>query len=184
MPALVAVRQAVERWLGFRLGREGLNPANENVALYNNIWADPTGTMGAPAGGTSSSFSAGAPADTVGLVLDSNLYWNGGLPVPTGEQVNPTLDDPSRIVGQPGLPTDHSALVLPRWTGSSFANGHVRIRQEFQRLAGLYGSIPVTSKAVDTALEAQAPTDDILQRPRPAPDRGAYEASLRPPRPR
>ena len=56
-----------------RLGREGANPKNENIAFVNNIWSDPTGTM--------THFSAGSPENTVGVSLRNNIYWNGPRPV-------------------------------------------------------------------------------------------------------
>jgi hypothetical protein len=158
----------------FRLNQEGQNPVNENVAFYNNVWSDPTGTMGAVAGGGANDFSDGMSSETTGLVLASNLYWNGGAAIPAGDQVNPNVDDADRIVGNPRL-TSPPAVVLPRWTGDSFASGSATIRQEFRRLVHLYGALPLASPAVDTALPAAAPADDILGRLRLAPDRGAYE---------
>jgi len=163
-----------------RVNREGLNPVNENIFFHNNIWADPTGTMGAEAGGGVNEFSDGDPAESTNLVLDKNLYWNGGAAIPPGDLVSPLIHDARRVVGDPSLSTNHAAIILPRWNGSRFVSGNATVRQEFERLVNLYGTIPGTSLAVGAADPALAPADDILGRPRVVglPDMGAYESSL------
>ena len=159
----------------FRLNREGSNPVNSDIHFYNNIWSDPTGTMGAQASGGSNDFSDGLPSETTGLILDNNLYWNGGAAIPPGDQVNPLLDDIHRVVANPLLSTNQSGIVLPHWNGTGFPSGSTTIRQEFQRLAEAYGAVPGTSPAVGQADPAQAPAHDLLGRPRADPDLGAYE---------
>ena len=162
-----------------RLNREGDNPQNENVYFYNNVWADPTGTMGAQAAGGSNDFSDGLPEETVNAVLDTNLYWNGGAAIPPGDVLSPLVHDVHRIVADPQLNTTYAGLVLPRWTGTSFLSGNGTIRAEFVRLATAYAVLPVASAACDQADPAHAPADDLLGRPRgAAPDLGAYEAEL------
>ncbi|HET9316197.1 MAG TPA: Calx-beta domain-containing protein [Vicinamibacteria bacterium] len=164
----------------FRVNREGANPLNENVRFHNNIWSDPTGTMGAEAAGGTNDFSDGAPSEVTGLVLDRNLYWNGGAAIPPGDQVNPNVNDTRRIVANPQLATNHSGIVLPRWNGTSFPSGNTTIRQEFVRLVGLYGAIPAGSPGHDQADPALSPADDILGNPRTTPDVGAFEVTAPP----
>jgi hypothetical protein len=161
-----------------RVNREGSNPVNENLSFRNNVWSDPTGTMGAEAGGGTNEFSDGLPAESAGLVLDGNLYWNGGAAIPPGDLVSPLLDDARRLVADPQLPEDFDGLVLPRWHGSAFASGSATIRQEFERLAAAYGAIPEASPAAGAADPAFAPPDDILGRARSrrTPDLGAFES--------
>jgi hypothetical protein len=158
----------------FRLNQEGANPPNQNVAFHNNVWTDPGGTMGAEGGG-GNDFSDGLPAETVNLDLDRNLYWNGGAAIPPGDQVSPLVDDARRIVADPQLNTSHAGLVLPRWNGTAFLSGNATVRQEFVRLVNLYGAIPAGSPGHNQADPALAPADDILGRPRSAPDMGAFE---------
>jgi hypothetical protein len=161
-----------------RVNQEGSNPQNQDIYFYNNIWADPTGTMGAEAAGGTNEFSDGSPDEVSNLVLDNNLYWNGGLPIPPGDLVSPLVDDARRVVADPLLNTDHTAIVLPRWNGSTFLSGNTTIRQEFERLVNLYGQIPSNSPAIGGADPAFAPTDDILGRPRTAaPDLGSYQGN-------
>ncbi len=160
-----------------RVNQEGSNPVNENVALRNNIWSDPTGTMGAEAAGGTNEFSDGSPAEAIGLALDNNLYWNGGATIPPGDLVSPLSDDARRTVADPLLPADQSGVVLPRWTGAAFVSGSSTIREEFERLVGLYGTNSGAGPAAEAADPAFAPADDILGRPRGSgPDLGAYEA--------
>ena len=162
----------------FRLNREGENPVNTNIHFYNNIWCDATGTLGAGSSG-GNDFSDGEPGEVTGLVLEHNLYWNGPNPIPPGNQVNPTVDDTQRVVADPLLNCNHGAVVLPRYTGSAFVSGSATIRQEFERLAALYGTPPGGSPAIGAADPANAPADDLLGNPRPiggAPDLGAVEA--------
>src|SRR5690606_13872913 len=54
------------------------NPAvtNNNIHFYNNVWSDPTATMGAENPSRPNDFSDTPPADTAALTLDNNLYWN------------------------------------------------------------------------------------------------------------
>jgi len=160
----------------FWISLKDLNPPNQNIYFYNNLWSDPTGTMGADLSGSSNEFSAGDPAQTSNLVLDNNLYWNGGAEIPPGDLVSPLVHDARRVVADPLLNTDQTGIILPRWNGSAFLSGNTSIRQEFERLVNLYGSIPADSPAIGKADPAFAPADDILGRPRTAtPGLGAYE---------
>jgi hypothetical protein len=163
-----------------RLNVESSNPPNENIQLRNNIWADPTGTMGAENPSRPNDFSDTPPGQTVSFTLDHNLYWNGGvtIPVDDGELMN-YMDDASRVVGDPLL-NDQGGLVLPRWNSATglFADGSTTIREAFERLVRNYGAPAGISPAVDAADLINAPIDDILGNPRPvgsAPDIGAYE---------
>jgi hypothetical protein len=161
----------------FRLNREGSNPVNDNILFYNNIWSDPTGTMGA---GSSSGndFSDGAPAETTNLTLNNNLYWNGGVAIPPGDQINPLVNDVNRVVADPLL-GNQAGLVLPRWNGSAFLSGNSTIRQEFERLVNLYGNPAASSPAINAANPTYSPVDDILGNLRGAnPDLGAYESGI------
>lgn len=158
-----------------RLNREGQNPVNERVWFFANVWADPTGTM--------EDFSDGDRAETRDARLESNLYWNGGRPLPAdGDVLNPG-DDARGVIGDPKLPFQ-DGLVLPRWVGTRFRSGNRTIREEFERLVMLYGAPGPSSAVTGRADPARAPRDDILGRPRDAaPDLGCFEVDEEPPQP-
>jgi hypothetical protein len=159
-----------------RLYAYGDNQPNQNMHFYNNIWSDPTGTMGA--GGSSGNDFSDTPSEqTVSFILDNNLYWNGGAEIPSdsGELVNYT-DDANRILADPLL-GGQAGLVLPRWdpgTGQ-FADGSATISEAFERLVALYGTPDASGPVIDAADPAQAPADDILGQARTTPDIGAVE---------
>lgn len=159
-----------------RLSIAGENPVNENILFYNNIWSDPTGTMGASGPEDDNDFSNGDPAESRAVVLENNLYWNGGQEIPGGDVLDPLRDDRHYMSGDPALQTDQQDILLPRWDGQGFASGSDTIRQEFERLVNGYGSLAGSSAAIDRADPALAPAEDILGRPRDAaPDLGAFE---------
>ena len=152
------------------------SPQNEGIEFYNNVWSDPTGTMGAGSGGGSNDFSDTPPADTATWALHNNLYWNAGVAVPEdpGELIN-LSDDAAPVVADPLLP-GQAGLLLPRWTGAGFGDGSQTVREVFERLVRLYGSPAAGSPVIDAADPVRAPTEDILGRPRgSAPDLGAVE---------
>ncbi|HET8645846.1 MAG TPA: S-layer homology domain-containing protein, partial [Vicinamibacteria bacterium] len=158
-----------------RLNQEGSNPQNDGIRFHNNIWSDPTGTMGAGCGG-GDDFSDGAASESVNVLLDRNLYWNGADAIPPGDVLSPLVHDARRIVGDPQLNANQAGIVLPRWTGTGFPSGSTRIRQEFERLVSLYGTRPAGAPGLDQADTNQAPPDDVLGRPRGlSPDLGAWE---------
>ncbi|MGB7873935.1 MAG: right-handed parallel beta-helix repeat-containing protein [Anaerolineales bacterium] len=155
------------------------NPKNENIYLYNNIWSDPTGSMGKNLQDRSNEFSDGNPDETDDLILDNNLYWNGRARIPNGDLLSPLKDDAHRVVGSPRLATDQSDLVLPFWDGDSFLSGEKTIRDEFVRLVEEYGAIPIFSFAKNNAVLQHAPAEDILGKSRQGlPDLGAYEQQV------
>ncbi len=160
-----------------RLNTEGSNPPNENIRFYNNIWADPTGTMGAENSTRPNDFSDTPPGETASFVLDNNLYWNGGTAVPSdsAELINYT-NDSNRIVADPLL-NDQSGLILPHWVpaANQFADGSTTIQAAFDRLVTLYGIPTWSSPIIDAANAAQSPAEDILGNPRTTPDIGAVE---------
>jgi hypothetical protein len=161
-----------------RFNLEGANLVIDNVACRHNVWSDPTGTMGAVAGGGANDFSDTPPGETQNWVLERNLYFNGGQPIPedAGELINYT-DDASRLVADPGLPAA-VGITLPRWLpgGNVFADGSASIRGVFERLVAVYGTFPSSSPLRDAALPGHSPADDVLGRPRDgSPDLGAWE---------
>jgi hypothetical protein len=169
------------RSFAFRVGVKGSNPPNENILFANNIWSDPTGSMGGDGAGSPNDFSNGDSESTNGLRLENNLYWNQDAEVPGGELLSPLHDDASPHVADPLLTTDQEGLVVPYWKGSAFVSGATTIEDEFTRLAMTYGAIPASSPAAGQSLDTLAPRTDILGRPRDrTPDLGAFEAQARP----
>jgi hypothetical protein len=152
------------------------NPLNENIHLYNNIWVDPLQSMGSDGSGSANKFSRGNPSATDNLILDNNMYWNGGKKIPHGDVISPQPNDVRRVVKDPRINTDHAEIVLPRWNGTSFLSGNATIREEFVRLVETFGKIPDSSPAIGKADPTFAPADDILGRQRGSkPDMGAYQ---------
>lgn len=159
-----------------RLNREGQNPANQNIRFYNNIWSDPTATMGSN-GTNSNDFSDTPPAATVSFDLHNNLYWNGGqsLPNDAAELINP--DDDNNAVNADPLLAAYAGMILPRWeeNNNAFADGSASIEEAFENLVLLYGKPQAGSPVVNAADAANAPGEDILGRSRSQPDIGAWE---------
>ena len=156
---------------GFRIGTEENNLPVEDIFIYNNIFSDPTGTMG--------NRFINTYGDVVinSIALDNNLYWNDGSSLPTTESPAPA-DDAGRVVGDPLLEINHGGLVLPVWdeNAHSFPSGSTTIREEFERLVNTYGAIGEGSPAQGAADPARMPPDDILGNARDAdPDIGAFE---------
>jgi hypothetical protein len=139
------------------------NPPNENITLCNNIWSDPTGTMGVITDAEKNEFSDGKPEDTLKLSLDSNLYWNGGRIIPDGDLLSPLWDDLRRTIADPQLETDFTDLILPVWDGAKFPSGNLLIREEFLRLAKKYGSLAQRSPALGRGSPACASGHDIFR---------------------
>ena len=165
-----------------RLNTENLNPPNENIHFFNNIWSDPTGTMGAKNGSSTNDFSDTPIGQTDSFDLSHNLYWNGGAAIPESiEDLINYTDDANRVVADPGLKTP-SEIILPWWNEEDgrFEDGSTSIRQAFLRLVRQYGAIRADSAAVDKASSVNAAAEDILKKarvPGKAPDIGAFEFS-------
>jgi hypothetical protein len=165
------------RAIALRIVRKGSNPMNERIVLANNIFSDPTGTLGAGPGETSGKFSTGESSAVTGLVLASNLYWNAGAPLPPGDVVSPA-DDPGRVVADPGLESDIPAPVPTTWQGTTFASGAHTIAQEFSRIVQRY-AVPGGAVA-GVGRSDLAPATDILGNLRgSSPSAGAVEVAPR-----
>jgi len=160
----------------FRVAIAGLNPINDNIIFTNNIWSDPTGSMGVDLSGGPGEFSDGNSTETKNLFLDNNLYWNQGMEIPPGDLVSPLIYDERAIIADPLIDANQDQIVLPRWNGTSFQSGSNSIRDEFVHLVEHYAAIPSGSSAIGKADPSFAPNHDILGNPRSAtPDLGAYE---------
>lgn len=154
----------------FRLNLEGTNQVLQNIHFFNNIWSDPTGSMGR--------FSTTPPADTASFELDRNGYWNGGAAIPQNatDLIN-SDDDASALIGDPALPTQ-TGLVMPVWNPGSgeFGGGFARIAEVFEYLALSYGRPGTAGVGTGQARIDQMPLDDLLGQPRGAePSLGALE---------
>ena len=155
----------------FRLNVEGSNPANENIAFFNNVWSDPTGTM--------NDFTDTPPGETASFTLLHNVYYNGGsaIPVDATDAIN-VADDAEAIEGDPVL-ASQAGLVLPRWNpaNGAFADGSASICEVHVSYATAYGTPGTGSVAIDAALASECPADDLLGQSRgSSPDVGAVEA--------
>ncbi|HYC00058.1 MAG TPA: choice-of-anchor Q domain-containing protein [Candidatus Limnocylindrales bacterium] len=156
---------------GFRIVTVGDSPASDGIHIHNNIWSDPSGTMG-------DTFNRGGA--TVNLTFDNNLYWNDGNAFPTSsESIVEVADDAGAVVGDPLLP-DPDMAPLPRWNPASgtFADGSTTIQQVFENLVLSHGVPAAGSAAIGAADPANMPADDILGQLRSeggAPDIGAFE---------
>ena len=156
---------------GNRIFTYGANLDNDQIHLHNNIWSDPTGTMG-------DTFNRGN--NTTNLTFDNNLFFNNGAAFPTsGESIIEVTDDANRVVGNPLLGAQ-AGLVIPRWNdvAGQFNDGSATIRQAFERLVLLYGVPANGSPAIDAGDPAHAPGEDILGRARSlgsGPEIGAVE---------
>ena len=160
----------------FRIGVSGRNPKNQNIMFFNNIWSDPTGTMRVDTSGNECAFAYGKPENVINLILDNNLYWNGGKPIPDSNLVDPLASDHSALVGDPLFQDSHQSLILPRWQGNIFLSGMTTIRQEFLRLVSQYGQVPSNSIVAGASDPGNTPPDDILGRKRDdMPEIGAFE---------
>jgi hypothetical protein len=152
-----------------RFLREGANPVMLNIRLLNNIWSDPTGSM--------EDFSDGPPADTSGLVLSNNLYWNGGSPIPVDEEVLNVTDDIRGLTANPLLPLQPN-VVLPNWQGTRFPSGSTTARAEFERLVRSYGTPAAGSPVIGRSDPSETPEADMMDAPRGhAPDIGAVQVN-------
>lgn len=158
---------------GFRIGTEGDNLPMAGFAIRSNIFSDPTGTMGTRL------ISTYGLVDNQSFVLDHNLFFNGGSPLPSGGDV--TIDtDANRIEADPLLEADQSGIMLPRWDAStgSFPSGTTSIRDEHLRLVMTYGALGAGSPAIDAALPDHMPAVDIRNLLRDgSPDIGAFEVN-------
>lgn len=163
-----------------RLNVEGSNLPNTDIQFHNNIWSDPSGTMGAVSPSGANDFSDTPLGETQVFALANNLYWNGGIAIPSddAELINYD-DDPAALVSDPGLGAQ-TGIILPRWNPASgaFADGTTSVREAFVRLVLTYGAISEESAAIDAANPATDATEDILGRIRTfgdGADLGAYE---------
>lgn len=160
----------------FRLTTQAL--PNRNIAFYNNIWADPTGTMGAENSSDVNNFAD--TESTESHIIFNNLYWNGGADIPGDDNEQITyLQDTAANLSNPNLPTDQSTFLAPVWlpANGQFVGGFTAIDTLFDYLVANYCAIPAGSAAIDAANPQYAPATDILGNGRSTttPDLGAYE---------
>ena len=163
-----------------RLLALGNNQRNSNIELSNNIWSDPTGTMGAEGFNGADVFESPIGSND-SVIINNNLYFNGpnAIPADTSQAVN-IADDLNAIVVDPQLPNQNN-VVLPTFNGSTFGGGFSTIREAFVSLANRYGKPAQSSSALDRASTGSVPIDDLLGSVRgDSPDIGAFEQNADP----
>lgn len=144
-----------------RLLAIGNNQANSNILLSNNIWSDPSGTMGAE-GFTGADVFDAPNGDNASVELSNNLYYNGGNAIPSdNDQEVKVADDANAIIGNPRL-SSQSGLTLPTYSGTLFDGGFNSIRAVFVDLITRYGTPASNSAAINRASLTNPPNDDIL----------------------
>lgn len=133
-----------------RLNREGSNPVNRRLTFQGNIWSDASGTMGP--------FAEVPAGHAEGVVLENNLYWNGGRPIRSGARTSPQ-QDVSALLADPRLPevsAFDASEIAPLLAGES------RIHDLFVTLVNRYGTPAEGSAAIGACPAASAPEIDIL----------------------
>lgn len=166
-----------------RLLAVGSNQANQNIQLNNNIWSDPSGSMGAE-GFTGADVFDAPTGDNASVVLQRNLYFNGGqaIPADAAQEVR-FSQDAQRIIANPQLP-DLTGVPIPSYNGNAFNGGFASIRAVFTSLVNEYGRPAGNSVVVNAGLTTGAPQTDILGASRDAqPDIGAVEVGAATPPP-
>jgi hypothetical protein len=165
------------RAFAMRITTKDLNPDNEDLVFANNIWSDPTGTMGAGAGDDSRDFSTGDPGTIRDLRLHNNLYWNGpAASVPGGEVADPRRDDPAAVFADPGVSTAPPTGPRPVWLGRRFADGSATVARAWGRLVDAHARLADGAAPIDRADPAFAPPTDMRGRVRGAtPAIGAWD---------
>jgi hypothetical protein len=165
------------KWTGAELAvciQIDKNPPMGELTFCNNIWCDPTGQMPRFSISSGKTFAPDAK-----LVLNNNLYWNAGKPIPTGpEDVLVPERDAKKLVADPRIGNPAEGLTLPRWDPSKgqFLSGEKTIRSEFERLVRRYATLGEGSPAIHAADPSCMPADDILGKPRDRrPDIGCFE---------
>ena len=160
-----------------RLIASPANPLNQNLQFFNNIYADPTGTMGSEAFTGVDLFDS--PTDqNFSATLDNNLYYNGGNGIPQDNvQFLTFADDANAIVADPLL-AGQGGIIPPVWDGNNFADGSSSIAQAFENLVNQYAVPGMSSPVIDSADPANRASTDILGQPRgDSPDIGALETN-------
>ena len=158
-----------------RLLALGSNQANSNIQLSNNIWSDPSGTMGTEGFNGADVFESPIGSND-SVLIDNNLYFNGGnaIPIDASQDVM-VADDLNAIFADPQLP-NQSDLVLPTYNGTFFGGGFSSIREVFESLAMRFGEPARGSVVIDRASTDSVPLDDLLGSIRGnSPDIGAIE---------
>jgi hypothetical protein len=165
-----------------RVTREQKNKKPTHINLYNNIWSDPTGTMGQGAHENDIDFSDTLFYQLNQFTLSNNLYWNNGdlLPYSLLDKINPSADN-EQVISDPHL-GDNTQLISPVWSDitQTFDDGSFEIREVFLRLVNFYG-IPkfnYNKREVNTNKTLYFPKSDILGQERTMPHSiGAYHLS-------
>lgn len=155
----------------------------EDLYIYNNAWV-------ANAGVGTARFSNSDPAHVGDFLLENNLYWNAGQPIPQADQgvINYTADA-AAVMDDPLLPDVPDQIPLPTWDPrrGMFADGSSTVCEAFEVLVSNYAQ-PGPGSAVVDAGTAQVPAAagdespnvpldrDLFGRARDgAPDIGALE---------
>jgi hypothetical protein len=156
-----------------RVTKERKNKRPTNINLLNNIWSDPTGSMGMGEFEDNNDFSDTLIHHLDEYSLNNNLYWNGGKSLPSSifDRINPSYDNNQHIVN-PQL-GDQKNIITPTWLADKkqFADESYSIREAFLRLVYYY-AIPETTSSVAnkiTSLDKLFPKEDILGKKRRPP---------------
>lgn len=162
-----------------RVTQEQKNKRPTNINLYNNIWSDPTGSMGQGAYENELDFSDTLRHQLNNFTLKNNLYWNNGFGLPHSifDKITPSADN-EKIINNPHL-GNNKQLVTPNWNynNKQFNDGSFEIRSAFLRVVNFYGIPQFNFSTYKASFQKKPyyPKDDILGRLRVTPNTvGAY----------